>query len=257
MVDAAPARKKNAASQFRSRRKRIKHPLESEDDASSSALLQPSAGYEYSTPPRNNMPLPVTPEDDETPKPITPVQQPHLSIVEETPGSLLDALTFAARPSPDDSKKKSNTKSLDAATLPPSYVSSIEAMAAHVEASHTKNKKLRNNNNTKTTKSPVKLTPLSSKIIKGEKKRRGGSNSGYNGGNISPLGSRKLYSSNSSVKSSSSSSTRRTSNKQKSRVIPPTTTPARVWWIALPILVPFLLCETFLLLLVYMFKGKL
>ena len=254
MVDAAaPARKKNAVSQFRSRRKRIKHPLESEDDASSSALLLPSAGYEYSTPPRNNMPLPVTPEDDETPKPITPEQQPHLSIVDETP-SLLDALTFAARPSPDDSKK-SNTKSLDATTLPPSYVSSIEAMAAHVEAFHTKNKTLRNNT-TKTTKSPVKLTPLSSKIIKGEKKRRGGSNSGYNGGNISPLGSRKLYSSNSSVKSSSSSSTRRTSNKQKSRV-PPTTTPARVWLIALPILVPFLLCETFLLLLVYMFKGKL
>eukprot|EP00571_Detonula_confervacea_P015912 CAMPEP_0172302994 /NCGR_PEP_ID=MMETSP1058-20130122/4607_1 /TAXON_ID=83371 /ORGANISM="Detonula confervacea, Strain CCMP 353" /LENGTH=622 /DNA_ID=CAMNT_0013013669 /DNA_START=16 /DNA_END=1884 /DNA_ORIENTATION=- len=206
-----PPREKNAASQHRSRRKRVSHPfLDSPDHAgasSSSSTTTPStppakAKAGYSTPPRHHMP--ITPDVRRSPE----------------PPALMNALkeaAMAARPS-----RPPSTKDGDAELPQASYSSSIEAMAAHVEASHSTKKR-----NSRKKSTPLKL-----------KKERSRSDSG------------------SGSRSHRKSSTKKAPQAQAgSRKSAPPGPQSKIWLIAIPILLPFLVCETFLWLLVFRFKD--
>ncbi len=193
--------KKNAASQFR-RRKRIAHPLlDSQADT--------SATPGYSTPPRSNSQTTpaaaaVTPEPSSSP---------------ETP-ALVSALQMAARPNNSEGNKDA-TKATEPAA--PSYTSSIEAMAAHVERSHSEKKR----------------SPRKSKL---RSRRSGGSTSSNS---RSPLGSRKSLSANKAPQAGRKV-VHSSASKKKG-----------LWLIAIPILASFLVCETFLWLLVFRFRESL
>ena len=210
-----PAKKMNAASQFRSRRKRISHPLldSLEDDAATPLKTPriPSAGAKgwgiraNSTPPRTSHGV-VTPDSNRSPE----------------SAALVDALKMAARPlhAHDGDGKNNDGGAVQSSTT---YASSIEAMAAHVEASHTK-----------TRSSPVRKTHTKPKT----KLSRSDSSS-------SSMGTRK---------SSASSKASHSSGRRDSH---PSSSPQRtIWLLMMPVLLSFLVCEVFICLLVLRFRDS-
>ena len=209
-----PTKKMNAASQFRSRRKRISHPLldSLEDDAATPLKTPrtPSAGAKgwgiraNSTPPRTSHGV-VTPDSNRSPE----------------SAALMDALKMAARPlQAHDGEGKNNDGAVQSSTT---YASSIEAMAAHVEASHTK-----------TRSSPARKTHTKPKTGLG----RSDSSS-------SSMGTRK---------SSASSKASHSSGRRYSH---PSSSPQRtIWFLIIPVLLSFLACEVFICLLVLRFRDS-
>ncbi|KAL9185547.1 hypothetical protein ACHAXT_003324 [Thalassiosira profunda] len=202
MSSTSTPRKKNAASQFRSRRaKRISHPL-----------MKGEGEEAASTPPRV---VPVTPATPEHP-------------------SLLNALEMAARPSTDEIDHPSAAASASAAPSPPtSYASSIEAMAALVEKSHSDKKR---SPRTSPRTSPRKLPSHTSLSSSSSSSSRSPTKLRKGGGNVSS-GSR------SKTQGSRKASTPQAHGRKG------------VWMVAIPLLLSFLACECFLGLLVFRFKD--
>jgi hypothetical protein len=228
MMAGTPPKKKNAASQW-SKRKRVSHPLlETEEECaapstspSSSSTPTPrksSAGratgkvlFEYNTPPRHFDPSVVTPA---------------LTTCSPDSPALVDALQMAARPSP--------SRSSDIAESPQtsSYSSSIEAMAAYVEASRVS--ELRNIHKMHNTKH----------------KRGDGSDTSTSSSSI-------VGNTNNSKQSSSSYSINKPRSRSSTNTVLPVHNPKRSAWIAsITIMVMFLLSEVFLGILVFCFKDS-
>jgi len=135
--------------------------------------------------------------------------------------ALVDALKMAARPlQAHDGEGKNNDGAVQSSTT---YASSIEAMAAHVEASHAK-----------TRSSPVRKMHAKPKTGLG----RSDSSS-------SSMGTRK---------SSTSSKASHSSGRRDSH--PSSSTQRTIWFIMIPVLLSFLACEVFICLLVLRFRDS-
>jgi len=156
---------------------------------------------------------------------------------------------MAARPSPPHANSKNDdTPTTGRSTPLPTYTSSIEAMAAHVEASHLQNKwnKNRQSKSTKKNKlkTPTKMSPLSAKILNKNRLRTVSSSASLN-----------------SKRSSDGRSTPVTSNRKllfPRKLLYPhgSNIPLKkLWLISLPILIPFILCELGIGLLVLLSKD--
>jgi len=263
-----PTKKKNAASRFRSRNGEKKERLMPIDNnandnshaPSSKSSMSMNSSYEYTTPIRNannanNTPktVPVTPESAFNEWADTASRDSALSSQSRALSpALVDALQMAARPSPThtNSSKNDTTSTTNGgrSTPLPTYTSSIEAMAAHVEASHLQNKWNKNRQQSKSAKKPTKMSPLSAKILNKNRLRTVSS-------------STSLSSSKSS--SSDGRSTPVTSNRKLlfprklyAHTADMSNIPLKkLWLISLPILIPFILCELGIGLLVLLSKD--
>ena len=216
--ETASPKTKNAASQW-SKRKRITHPvLEMEDGASaSSASSTPRTRtlFEYSTPPRHCDPSVATPA---------------LTTCSPDSPALVDALKMAARPLPSGRNEMRQHNVNDAAELPQtSYSSSIEAMAAFVEASRSSQQKsVKRLHSTKQKRSNGSDTSTASNSIGGKKKQ-----------------------SSFSIKTPPSSSC-----TGSTKAALPVYNSKSAWMVPIIIILFFLLSEVFLGMLVFYFKDS-
>lgn len=154
-ITGTPPKKKNAASQW-SKLNRISHPLlEMEANAATSTTTHENKGkvlFGFNTPPRHCDPSVVTPA---------------LTTCSPDSPALEDALKMAARPRNDNSM----CKQTGSTELPQtSYSSSIEAMAAYVEASRVSQRKsIKRMQNTKHRRGAGSDTSTSSSSVVGSK----------------------------------------------------------------------------------------
>jgi len=259
-----PTKKKNAASRFRSRNGEKKERMKPVDNSDAnnnshapSSKSNTHSSYEYTTPIRNannanNTPktVPITPEsafnewadtasrDSSSFSPKSRALSP----------ALVDALQMAARPSPPHSKNDdtSSTTNGGRSTPLPTYTSSIEAMAAHVEASHLQNKwnKNRQSKSAKKLKTPTKMSPLSAKILNKNRLRT-----------VSSSTSLSSKSSSSDGRSTPVTSNRKLLFPRKLYTHTNNIPLKKLWLISLPILIPFMLCELGIGLLVLLSKD--
>lgn len=224
-LTGTPQKKNNAASQ-RSRRKRVSHPLLETEGSSAASLASstpkklPAAAigkvlFEYSTPPRHSDPNVVTPA---------------LTTCSPDSPALVDALKMAARPSPP--RSNDTRQNTDVAESPQtSYSSSIEAMAAYVEASRqSQRRNVKKVHNTRYKRGNGSDTSTSSSSI------------------VSNINKQSSY----TKKPLSTSSTSTGGTKAASPIHYPT----RAWIIPIFIIVFFLLSEIFLGMLVFYLKDS-